>query len=199
MTAAVEAHAVRERPVILREYEARGLRDGSVSVLWREVKPWRGHRGAVDVANLLESAAQRAEALAWAPYGAPGERLWGREAYALENCGDDGDQVIFRADLGAKWRDGDGTVYWLPSDYSVPRWLSPVAMPRWACRTVVEIVDVRVMRPVDLTEERADALLPKLPQGPRRHPWADLFTAQLNPFGISRDTWAWALTVRRLP
>ncbi len=38
------------------------------------------------------------------PFGAPGDRLWVKEAWALEELGDDGERVVWRADRAAAWR-----------------------------------------------------------------------------------------------
>jgi len=37
------------------------------------------------------------------PYGQSGDRLWVRETWALEDCGNDGERVIWQADREAAW------------------------------------------------------------------------------------------------
>ncbi|MGK4311689.1 hypothetical protein Q1Z72_03810 [Pseudomonas qingdaonensis] len=83
------------------------------------------------------------------PYGQPGDRLWVRETFAV--YGDEKFAAIhYRADrphdVGRKG------VGYKPS----------IHMPRWACRILLEIADVRVERLQDISEEqaRAEGVLP---------------------------------------
>ena len=77
------------------------------------------------------------------PFGQPGGRLWCRETWAVPGTvarSDDpitpGMPVVYRAD-------GE-------DPYS---WRSPVTMPRWACRLVLDpIVEVRVQRLQEISE-----------------------------------------------
>lgn len=83
------------------------------------------------------------------PYGAPGDRLWVRETWALEDCGEDGKRVVWQADRAAAWampRSELGETYYLPSDHAPDRWRPSIHMPRWASRLTLEVTDVRVER-----------------------------------------------------
>lgn len=93
--------------------------------------------------------------LARCPYGAPGD-LWVRETWGQADSNHDewsfhrgkareGLPVLYRAD--ECWRDEPDDAYWRPS----------ILMPRWACRLVLEVTDVRVERLQDITEEDARA------------------------------------------
>jgi hypothetical protein len=82
------------------------------------------------------------------PYGAPGDRLWVREAWAvLED-----DRIIYQADAvpgsygAALLPDGD--------NYFGP-WRTPLFMPRTAARLVLEVEAVRVERLHDISERDA--------------------------------------------
>ncbi|GAA5231797.1 hypothetical protein FOZ76_14645 [Verticiella sediminum] len=76
------------------------------------------------------------------PYGQPGDRLWVREAHAL-----DGERVFYRA----------GHVEALGSGPRVDvRWRPSIHMPRWASRITLEVTGVRVERLQSIGE--ADAL-----------------------------------------
>lgn len=75
------------------------------------------------------------------PYGVPGDRLWVREAFALEPKSYAGDIVHYRADLEQNsWS-------WRPS----------IHMPRWACRLRLEVTSVCVERLQDISEVDAKA------------------------------------------
>lgn len=75
----------------------------------------------------------------WSPYGVPGDRLWVRETWAKPyvNC-----DAVFRADYK-----GAGILKWKPS----------IHMPRWASRITLDVVNVRVERVQDISEEDARA------------------------------------------
>lgn len=76
------------------------------------------------------------------PYGVVGDRLWVREAYCITQ-GDDGTNgLLYR-----------GQCEEYPS--LKPIWKSSIYMPRWACRTVLEITEVRVERVQEISEEDA--------------------------------------------
>lgn len=95
------------------------------------------------------------------PYGAPGDRLWVREAFGLAPAchdpepGDPDDwHVIHRATcephFEQPWRDEDGNEH-------RPPWKPSIFMPRWASRITLEVTGVRVERLQDITEEDARA------------------------------------------
>ncbi len=87
------------------------------------------------------------------PFGQPGDRLWVREAHAIFPT-----HGQHRAD-GQRWgpwgglpttlsEDGKQIAYYREGfDRCDPgRWRPSIHMPRWACRLVLEITDVRVER-----------------------------------------------------
>lgn len=105
------------------------------------------------------------------PYGEPGDRLWVRETFVIEDSMDY--ERHEPTDRPFKW-DGDkedGGVLSVPhyratepepsiseegcSD--VTTWKPSIFMPRWACRIKLEIVGVRVERVQDISEADAEA------------------------------------------
>lgn len=87
------------------------------------------------------------------PYGAPGDRLWVREAWARD---DEDGALMFRADIGINadadaWEQGriDGVPRY--------RWRPSIHMPRAASRITLEITGVRVERLQDISESDAVA------------------------------------------
>lgn len=71
------------------------------------------------------------------PYGVVGDRLWVREAFCL--CGVEGSKKpLYR-----------GQCEEYPS--LKPIWKPSLHMPRWACRTVLEMTEVRVERLQEIT------------------------------------------------
>ena len=121
------------------------------------------------------------------PYGVPGDRLWVRETHTLAEAviGYDADGSPRRAPLYRATS--------LIADAPGVKWRSSIHMPRWACRLVLEVVDVRPERLCDISETDAQA------EGlesravfevgwdrinGKRAPWAS------NP-------WVWVVTFRR--
>lgn len=93
------------------------------------------------------------------PYGAPGDRLWVREAFRLAEHHDDLPPREFCARHEVSmWYEADGAgVHIKANDTIRPGRLRPsIHMPRWASRLTLEVTDVRVERVQDIDD--ADAL-----------------------------------------
>ena len=168
---------------------------------------------------------QRTEPL-HCPHGAPGDRLYVKETHRFEvfsnerfyNDADGYSRSTETIDVASD----PGDRVWYEADGDPPKNLegwtskrSPLYMPRWASRLTLEIVDVRVQRLNDISEEDAraegvDAWINSFKGGDtyhqnsllgaypttafarmwdaingKRHPWAS------NP-------WVWAITFRRV-
>lgn len=111
------------------------------------------------------------------PYGAPGDRLWVREAHA-PMCRSRDTRVAYRADMIVQnrtprrpppgWTTEDLCPW--PVDntkgrgYAVTRWTPSIHMPRALSRVDLEVTRVRVQRLQDITEEdaRAEGLCQRL-------------------------------------
>lgn len=76
------------------------------------------------------------------PYGAPGDFLWVRETWGHNGC--------LTCPVHYKASDPD----WVKeSSNPYSRWRSPLHMPRWASRILLEITDIRVERVQDISIE----------------------------------------------
>lgn len=139
------------------------------------------------------------------PFGTVGDRLYGREAWMSVD-------TSFRQP--AKFRtctDLHGRshtiVYRADANYSCD-WNSPVTMPRWASRITLEIVNVRVERVQDITEQDAiaegcDGNCPvsnvrTYQAGPFSYQFAQLWDSIHGPAAWDRNDWVWAVTFKRL-
>lgn len=87
------------------------------------------------------------------PYGQPGDRLWVRETFRVEGCGDPActncdlngcEHAVYRADCDHECNH-DKSTKWKPS----------IFMPRWASRITLEVKAVRVERLQEITEKDA--------------------------------------------
>lgn len=160
---------MRERPVLFNTQMVSAILDGrktqtrrlcraaTLSTDFEEIEP-----GLVEFSTLHgdgpghdvhEAIYRRA-----CPYGAPGDRLWVREAFSPrgitgEECSiGDSSFVVFRGG-GQKYRDG---AYFAPLAQYAPgasdhiRYRPSIHMPRWASRILLEVTEVRVERMLTL-------------------------------------------------
>jgi len=95
------------------------------------------------------------------PYGHRGDRLWVRETWAPfavgNRTGISPQCVAYRASC-----DADGGFDYVNNGdeimrLKVTKWKPSIFMPRWACRNVYEITEVRVQRVNEISEEDARA------------------------------------------
>ena len=143
------------------------------------------------------------------PYGKVGDRLWVRETWApVNSCGESAlaykaDNEIICLSENEEFLDEYGTL-----NYTDPRlakyafadwaddlvngvegaWKSPITMPRWASRILLEITDIRVERLQDISETDA-----KKEGMPPSHPSIDKISMQhgFNSFSQSCFAQSW--------
>lgn len=164
------------------------------------------------------------------PYGAPGDRLWGREGWRLEfSAAREEHFVRYRADdsrvaipnlltLGSDDSDKlcgicekiDWQLSDIPCTYVSP-WRSPLFMPRWASRILLEVTEVQVERLHAITESdaeaegcerRHDVFHPEIQssiENSRRRVYAvtwDRLNGKKHPW--ASDPWCWRICFRRI-
>jgi hypothetical protein len=147
---------MKERPILFNALMVRAILDDRKAMTRRVVKPqpeavelgkpcWKAKSGIHTYKTIYPFDC---------PYGQACDRLWVRETWATDAKNMD--------DARAKTEDvyGPGAVYYRASEahpYEIGLfWRSAIFMPRWACRIVLEITDVRVERLQDISEEGAD-------------------------------------------
>ena len=104
------------------------------------------------------------------PYGKPGDRLWVRETWEIHQL--DGimpgskeyPNICYKADMSTRLLIADKVLDLCKEKFS---WRSPIFMPRWASRIMLEVVNVRVERLQDISEEDciAEGIRPFLRSG----------------------------------
>lgn len=206
---------VKERGIIMQAHNVLAILEGRKTQTRRIVKPqpaqntthfgfivsstcrkeigcWRGR----DVSQ----PAKATSASIRCPYGKPGDRLWVREALLLgeEDFTYKADGTEVEVPKGTAWGHRIGTV-------------SPIHMPRWASRILLEIVDVRVERVQAISE--ADAIAEGVaidkgsafhtPDGHHAHRTAvGCFNTTWNHINgacnFESNPWVWALTFKRI-
>lgn len=152
---------IKERPILFAAPMVRAILEGRKTVTRREVKK----QAALDcLAAGFEPAflalPGNADLL---PYGKPGDRLWVRETWYCDHFEVQKGPYLQPADmhdLDQSRQDGE-LVYaadgLAPYEQEQPTWKPSIHMPRWTCRILLEITDVRVERLQDITEAQAKA------------------------------------------
>ena len=141
---------MRERPILMTPENAQKCHDGTKTQTRRIVKPqpfhisWFEHQQGwcAKVREDTGSAEHPAYVMVPCPYGLVGDRLWVREPFTVANEGREDQSVIYKGD---PMFSGMTVFDW--------KWTPSIHMPRFACRTVLEITDVRVERLQDITTE----------------------------------------------
>jgi len=197
---------MRERPIIFDAESVKAILAGRKTMTRRVIKfPHEGMKDWAFVDVLTTLGYPASEDRAWAgfakpsvgaedpffvgcPYGKPGDRLWVRETFQLEDASEYGldaadapEGPVRVEDRGPDW--GEATLIpryratqpdtLLEIDHAddgqpIMRWRSPLFMPRWTSRITLEVTAVRAERLQDITEAdiRAEgALVWSLPDG----------------------------------
>ena len=156
--------SARERPIIFSGEMVRAILDGCKTQTRRVIK-YKPAWG--------EEFHLAAKALHLCPYGVPGDMLWVRETFVIEDTGDYGPPNPLPEDRPVRIEGDDieGEIYLIPhyratepEPHIVPwdridgcddttRWHPSIHMPRWASRISLTVKDVRVERVQDISEE----------------------------------------------
>lgn len=134
------------------------------------------------------------------PYGGPGDRLWVRETFCVGYHLGDGRYTAFRWDGCDEVRDRRAfyaaTSPEKPDEPRMP-WTPSIHMPRWACRILLEITDVRVQRVQEISD--ADAVAEGMTDNTcQRHHFQELWESIHGAGSWTRNDWVWAITFRRV-
>lgn len=152
--------SIKERPIILNTQEVNAVRAGNKTQ----------HRVLVDIETSivltftsLEAGGASPERIDGMPFGCPlgkvGDRLWVRETHHVPDFLKDyeldelAQGLISRDDLGMTYK--ADAPHMTPADGG---WTSPVGMPRWASRLLLEITDIRIERIKDISEADGKAM-----------------------------------------
>lgn len=141
------------------------------------------------------------------PYGEPGHQLWVREAHYYDRHLDGPHAVI----LVTYDADGASRSCLIPADYDGSTRVDPqrkrpsIHMPRWACRLVLEVQEVRVERvqaisPEDAVAEGVPADGQLMDRFDRQAVitefsglWNDTWDHRQDEYGWEQDPWCWVI------
>jgi hypothetical protein len=174
---------VKERPILFSAPMVRSILTGQKTVTRRVVKPqptletddWvldAGGTGKWMGSGPSPATGGTRQTWAWAscPYGKPGDRLWVRETW-LPDPDADHEAWNNHTDTYVSWSGCGSRIDGVPPALRNPRhciyregwdggglvWRPSIHMPRWACRILLDVTDVRVERLQDISEEHAIA------------------------------------------
>jgi hypothetical protein len=187
---------MKERPILFSGPMVRAILDGSKTQTRRTFKGTTEHKGPYNPAYM--EAHQQANG--WGsicPHGTPGDRLWVRETFAM-NEAKAGPPVVYRADHGeaqSVFVERPHSAEW---DVVATRWRPSIFMPRAASRILLEITDVRVQRLQEISEEDARAEGYDRSHAFPREWFALLWERIHGPGSWHANPWVWAITFQRL-
>lgn len=209
--AILEGHKTQTRRVT-------GLRMG-LEAVDRDPSAWHvtGHGVALGRYSVTfeHNIIGRARRTLFCPYGAPGDRLWVRETWAVRRL-QAGLWVEYQADgRNARLpqphehdiRDEGGKVDL--GRYVADRWRPSTHMPRWASRITLEVTGVRAERVQDISEADAQREGCGRPDWPRYYNGETVFNAreayehlwnEINAsrgYGWNANPWVWVVEFRR--
>ena len=221
---------MKERPILFSGPMVRAILDGRKTQTRRIVKPQplhdefvvcKYHKTLVDKkGNTYPSDVDHfgicdvdGEWSIECPYGQVGDRLWVRETYRPTCDNKSWGCVQYRADESLRLMlcdengEGDpiGTKQHKEPFQKVgkkgPPWKPSIFMPRWASRILDEIIEIRVERVQDITEEDAIAegydIDNELDEDPV--PWFCWLWKKINgPESWASNPWVWVIEFKRI-
>lgn len=194
---------MKERGMIFNGEMVRAILDGRKTQTRRIVKPqpeltkgsgfsWNG---ALYGAGSDDRETNRNFAHVKCPHGKPGDRIWVRETWAEAGAGAP-DLKLYCANYPEH----------IPSHYeNVPkaedvRWTPSIHMPRWACRILLEITNVRVERLRSMSQDDARAEGVIAASGPMEAGLAfrELWDSIYGEDSWRDNPWVWVIEFKRV-
>lgn len=162
------------------------------------------------------------------PFGQPGDRLWVRETWALlgneDGCCVDWNDNLCKGDgklaariyrASCEQRPGDYGLWSIPDDADWKphtenqkfegAWRPSIHMPRWACRILLEITNVRVERLCSISEAdaQAEGVTPATyqitpPEAVYRVGFGDIWRSIYGEESWEANPWVWVVEFKRI-
>lgn len=146
-------------------------------------------------------------------FGVPGDRLWVRETWAMNDVKHGWGKIPKSRPVGfgevAYRADGEWKDQFAELDGDIPPWRPSIFMPRWASRLTLEVTEIRVGRAQDISGYDAKAegvVLTSCGSDHERHEPAcfinefeKLWNDTNGPGAWERNDWVWVVGFRRLP
>lgn len=207
---------VRERPIIFSGAMVRAILDGKKTQTRRVIKPQPEDVDENGRWYRMPNGGQSLNCFT-CPHGAPGDRLWVRERWAVRERADGlwaeyaagGDSIAIPTEPHLfDVRDDNGRVD--PARYALPdgSWRPSIHMPRWASRLTLEITSIRVERVQEISraDELAEGVQPfredapdELPDGIKFRAFSALWDHlnEARGYGWVVNPWVWVIEFKR--
>ncbi|MFA7945230.1 hypothetical protein ACEK06_22680 [Pseudomonas brenneri] len=146
---------MKERPILFKGPLVRAILSGQKTVTRRLLKMPHGFWETSAAGELVPMPTN-------CPYGQRGDRLWVRETWYCDHFEVMRGPYLKPDDLDVGEAIDDGTLVYAadgltPYEADQPIWKPSIHMPRWACRILLEITDVRVERLQDISDKEIEA------------------------------------------
>jgi hypothetical protein len=204
---------MKERPILFSAPMVRALLDGTKTQTRRAMRVQPGDETTVTVEHFNQTVIDRhgdeqpgpeifgawwddGESGLRCPYGAPGDRLWVREAFSGEHDYDNGHAGVPWPP--SAWFTTDPIWYWADGNPEHGDWTKPrpsIHMPRWASRINLEVTDVRAERLWDIRDADVQA---EGCQGTKLT-YAKLWESINGKGSWDANPWCWAVSFKVLP
>lgn len=193
---------MKERPMLFNGEMVRAIIDGRKTQTRRPMK--------VQPPENWGGESERAAMAAHCPHGVVGDRIWVRETWTPIPTHNGSGRPASYNDPNNRYY---GRKAWYCADNDRPtwggKWIPSIHMPRWACRIVLEITDVRVQRVqeisnADIRAEGACEFGCVTHRLSMEQLWDSCYgakwfrTGEESDFAWDKNPWVWALTFKRM-
>lgn len=191
---------MKERPILMTPENAQKCSDGSKTQTRRIINPQPPGR-IFQKYGCWNSANFEGE---WVcKFGEIGDRLWIQEAWAAYSGGVsiEGEEYdLIEGPIDIEEISPPTLVYKGIGDSSPERWRPAMHMYRWACRTVVEITDIRVQRVQEISEKDciAEGCGSPITRDLKKPKFMRLWQSINGLDSWDANPWVWAITFKRL-
>lgn len=220
---------MNEHPILFSASMVKAILEGRKTQTRRVVKGLGSKLGDEYCTELRNG--EIVETATLCPYGVAGDHLWVRETWRYDDWTEDGEPYIRYAANDATqlmtpsedWADRVANIWAelsAPENYNIDqrardrKWRPPIFLPRWASRITLEVLNVRVERVQDISEEDAitegidaDALVFGLESGAAiaedqkcRAQFADLWDSinAKRGYGWDANPWVWVIEFKQV-
>ena len=200
---------MKERPILFSGEMVRAILDGRKTQTRRVVTPQPNgalfKEGDTWVERWFHSGADDREVTC--PYGAPGDRLWVKETWAVDPCHDDlaPRDLPYSIEEDLRLNPEIAEIRYLADSAArLGKTRPSIFMPRWASRITLEIVSVRVERVQAIS--RGDATcegcpFPNMADGSNPKWWFRDLWDSINAGGgfcWNANPWVWVIEFKRI-
>lgn len=197
-----------ERPILMTPENGQKCFDGIKTQTRRIVNPQPPEGATIWQSEGIGDVWQVRRCDPWhsikCPYGTIGDRLWIREAGWFKQWPGGNTVKAYKAN----WNGHNGNPW---GEIGPRKWMPSIHMPRWACRTVVEITEIRVQRVQEINQVDVEAEGCKgewvMPgkyslNGHRARPTIEQFKTLWNSINGAdswdANPWVWVLSFRKV-